>query len=529
MKKIKFNLKFTALIAGLLMVTSCIKDLDTIPLDETVVTSVTFYDSPESYRQVLAKIYGGLSLTGQKGPDGDPDIIGVDEGASNYIRGYWYMEDMTTEMAMWIWNDPGIPELQVNTWTPSNAVVLGMYSRIYYQITLTNEFIRESADDKIAGKGFSDTEKASIKAYNAEARLLRALSYYHALDLFGSVPFVTEKDKVGSFLPPQISKADLFKYVETELLDLENILAEPLTNEYGRIDRVSAWMILAKLYLNAEVYIGTPKYTETITYAKKVLNSGYTLETKYGNLFLADNNLSKEIIFPVVADGINAQTWGGITMIACSSWASDMNPASYGINAWGGNRARKQLIDKFADPSGATDKRAMFFTTGRTKTTDDITKFTNGYSVMKYKNITSTGALGSNTSHMDIDFPLFRLADAYLMLAEAQLRGGSGATALEALNAVNAIRDRAYGNQTGRIIQTDLTLNFILDERAREFYWEGYRRTDLVRFGKYTSADYLWEWKGNVYEGKALDSKYNHFPIPASDIAANPNLKQDGY
>lgn len=528
MKRKNIN-KLVAFTCGIWLLTSCINDLDTVPLDKNIITSATIYNKAESYEQVLAKIYGGLSLTGQTGPHGNQDVLGIDEGASNYIRAYWYMQDITTEMALWIWNDPGIPQLQTNLWTPSNEVSLGMYSRIYYQIALTNEFIRESAPEKLSERGFSEQQKSTIALYRAEARLLRALSYYHALDFYGSVPYVTEKDKVGAFLPPQISKADLFTYIENELTEVEELLAQPLTNVYGRIDRASAWMLLAKLYLNAKIYINTDKYTEAITYCKKIINSAYELEPDYQKLFLADNHNAKGIIFPVVADGINAQSWGGVTMIACSSWASDMSPSDFGIDAWGGNRARKQLIDKFPDITGATDKRPMFYTSGRTKTTDEISEFKNGYSVMKYKNITSTGQKGSNTKHMDIDFPLFRKADAYLMLAEAFLRGGTGVTQQEALDAVNAIRDRAFGNTTGRITVSELTLDFILDERAREFYWEGYRRSDLVRFGKFTSGDYLWEWKGGVYEGKPLDNKYNHFPIPASDMAANPNLKQDGY
>lgn len=516
---------------GMILVgfSSCVKDLDTIPLDKNTITSATFYNNPDSYKQVLAKIYGGLSLTGQVGPDGDQDVLGIDEGASNYVRAYWYMQDMTTEMALWIWSDAGIPELQTNTWTSANEISLGMYYRIFYQITLANELIRETSDDKLTSRGVSESAKKNIKGYQAEARLLRALSYYHALELYGSVPFVTEKDNVGAFLPEQISKADLFSYIESELKELESLLPAPGQNVYGRIDVASAWMILAKLYLNAEVLISSPKYTEALTYSKKVIESSYQLDPDYQKLFLADNFTAQGLIFPVVHDGINAQSWGGTTMIACSSWASDMNPGNYGINAWGGNRARKQLIDKFSDYTGTTDKRAMFYTNDRTVTADEITEFKNGFSVMKYKNINSDGTLGSNIEHMDIDFPLLRVADAYLMYAEAVLRGGNGGSVSEALGYVNEVRTRAYGNSSGNIQLADLTLDFILDERAREFYWEGYRRSDLVRYGKFTSGDYLWEWKGGVYEGKSLPNHFNHFPIPASDINANPNLKQDGY
>lgn len=528
MKKANKYISIGAIVAVVAMY-SCVNDLDVTPIDPDVTTSATVYNSHESYKQVLAKLYGGLSLTGQKGPDGDPDILGLDEGASNYIRAYWYLQELPTEMALWIWNDPGLPELQTNTWSSSNEVVLGMYSRLYYQIALANEFIRESAGSKLSERGLSATQKTEVEMFAAEARFLRALSYYHALDLFGSVPFVTENDGVGAYLPKQISKPDLFSYIETELKDIENKLAEPLQNEYARVDKAAAWLLLARLYLNAEVYTGQKMYTQAITYSKLAINSGYQLDSTYANLFLADNYLAKGIILPAVADGLKAQTWGGITMIACSAWSKDMGAADYGIDGWGGNRARKQLIDKFTDPTGATDKRAMFYNTGHTVTTDEITEFTNGYAVVKYKNITSQGILGSNNKHMDIDFPLLRVADAYLIFAEAVLRGGDGATRDEALTFVNKLRERAFGNNSGNINDAGLTLDFLLDERAREFYWEGYRRTDLVRFGKFTSGQYLWEWKGGIYQGMELPAHLNHYPIPASDITANPNLKQDGY
>jgi hypothetical protein len=122
------------------------------------------------------------------------------------------------------------------------------------------------------------------------------------------------------------------------------------------------------------------------------------------------------------------------------------------------------------------------------------------------------------------------LADVYLMYAEAVLRGGSGGDAATALNYVNMIRERAYGDEGGNITAADLSLDFILDERAREFYWEAQRRTDLIRFGKFTGDDYLWEWKGAVKNGRSIDQKFNIYPIPAADVIANPNLTQNsGY
>jgi len=130
---------------------------------------------------------------------------------------------------------------------------------------------------------------------------------------------------------------------------------------------------------------------------------------------------------------------------------------------------------------------------------------------------------------VNTDFPVFRLADVYLMLAEAVVKGGEGSSRGIALGYVNQLRERAFGDNSGNITDGQMTADFILDERARELYWECTRRTDLVRYGKFTTADYLWEWKGGVKEGKAVDSKYNIYPIPSTDLTANPNLWNENY
>jgi hypothetical protein len=172
----------------------------------------------------------------------------------------------------------------------------------------------------------------------------------------------------------------------------------------------------------------------------------------------------------------------------------------------------------------------MFYTNGQTLEIADLSTFTDGYAITKFTNKTSAGVSGSNATFPDTDYPVFRLADAYLMFAEAVLRGGTGGTAAEALTYVNDLRERAYGNTDGNITSGELTLPFILDERARELYWEGHRRTDLIRYGLLTGGDYKWPWKGGVAEGASTDSKYNLLPIPASDKGANPNLEQNtGY
>ncbi|MFN8241954.1 MAG: RagB/SusD family nutrient uptake outer membrane protein [Bacteroidales bacterium] len=526
-----FKVIFAVMTAVLIAVTSCINDLNTIPKDPKVVTSATVYKDAAAYKQVLAKCYAGLAVSGQQGPHGSPDISGIDEGFSQYLRQYWLAQELTTDEAVIAWNDGTLKDYHYQTWTSGGEFIKAMYNRLYYQISLCNEFIRESSDAKIDERGITGADKSAVQTYRAEARFLRALSYYHALDLFGNVPFVDENNSVGAFLPEQITRAKLFEYLESELLALEPTLVAAKANEYGRADKAAAWMLLSKLYLNAKVYIGAEKYTECLTWVKKVIASPYTLETNYSHLFLADNNTCDEIIFPITFDGIHTKTWGGTTFIVHAGVGGSMSPAAFGIDGgWGGTRVTPQFVDKFADITGATDKRAMFYTSGQSKSISDIFNFPDGYAITKWKNVTSAGAAGSNLTHPDTDFPVFRLADAYLMYAEAVLRGGSGGDAATALNYVNLLRQRAYGDASGNINTGQLTLDFIIDERSRELYGECHRRTDLIRFGKFSNSTYVWEWKGGVKAGATTDSHLDLFPIPASDMGANPNLTQNtGY
>jgi starch-binding outer membrane protein, SusD/RagB family len=510
---------------------SCVKDLDRTPFVE--VTSATVYTVPANYKLILAKLYAVLAVSGQQGPSGKPDIKGIDEGFSNYLRQYWKAQELTTDEAIIGWNDGSLPDYHYMTWTSSNEFVGAMYNRIYYQISLCNEYIRESTDSKLSSRGISGTVLTDIKAYRAEARFLRALSYYHALDMFGNVPFVTENDAVGSIFPTQISRADLFKYVESELLAIDADLVGARQNEYGRADKAAAWTLLAKLYLNAEVYIGQPKYTEAIANCSKVIAAGYSLEADYQKLFLTDNASSKEIIFPITFDGLYTKSYGGMTFLVHAPVGGSMNPASFGINGgWSGIRTTKTFTSNFADITGKTDRRALFYTDGQELDITDVFAFTNGYAIGKFKNVSSTGVKGSDPAgdFPDTDFPMFRLADVYLMYAEAVVRGGTGGNAQTALDYVNLVRTRAYKGTTGNITASAFNLEFLLKERARELFWEGHRRTDLIRFGKYTDGSLLWAWKGKVKDGKAVANTFNLFPIPSSDIVANPNLKQNpGY
>ncbi len=310
---------------------SCEKDLG--EFDSSSYTSEKVYENPENYIGVLAKCYAGLAVGGQTDGDGSQDIGGIDGGMSNYLRQYFQLQELPTDEAIIAWGDANLPDLHNMTWGADNQFTTAMYYRVMYQITLANEFIRETSDDKLNSRGFSVTDIEKIKGYRAEARFLRALSYYHALDLFGNMPFVDENFKIGASQPPRIKRAELFKFVEKELLEIKDKLKEPRTNEYGRADKAVAWMLLAKLYLNAEVYTGEQRYKEAVEYSDKVNNAGYSLNPKYENLFLADNNIdNNEVIFPINFNGTSTRTWGGTTYIIHAGVGGSMKASEYGIN-----------------------------------------------------------------------------------------------------------------------------------------------------------------------------------------------------
>jgi len=714
-----------------LFAVSCFKDLDTVPLNKNEITSATVYDDPSTYKGVLAKLYAGLAVSGQQGPAGQPDISGIDEGFSTYLRQYWKAQELTTDEAVIAWNDGTIQDFHQQDWDANNEFIAAMYNRIFYQISLCNEFIRETTDAKLDERGVSGGLRTEIGQYRAEARFLRALSYWHALDMFRNVPFVTEANQVGSFFPRQASAEELFTYIENELKDIETVLTAPRQNEYGRADRAAAWMVLAKLYLNSQVYLGRERNTDCITYCNKIINAGYTLEPNYARMFMADNDRARSgTIFSVLFDGRRTQTYGGATFLCHAAVGGSMSAAAFGLDGgWGGTRTTSALVAKFPatggsvvvapnpggtypviyapggyqgwnpesanqlssknndntyegyiyfpdansefkftlgpnwdnnfgdnggdgtldqngdnlkvaeagfykvnvdlnaltytllkttwgligsatpngwnsdqdmtyDPaegawriqlnlvageikfranddwglnygdSGANalldegadniviplagtyliklflkkpdytysierpvfDRRAMFYTDGQSLEIADISQFTDGYAITKFTNLRSDGTPGSDLTFVDTDIPLFRVEDAYLMYAEAVRRGGSGGDLATAVNLVNQIRERAYAGPAGNITANDLTLDFILDERARELYWECHRRTDLVRFGRFSNTTYLWPWKGGVPGGVTRPQFYDVFPIPNSDIGANPNLKQNtGY
>ncbi len=531
--------KLLIAVVAITTATSCAKKLDLFPVND--LTPEKTYSTPAGYKSVLAKVYAGLAITGNQGPSGQPDIGGgLDEGSQvPFIRGFFNCQELPTDEAIVAWNDQTIHDFHNLRWTSADPFLRGMYARPIYNITIANEYLRESTDEKLAARNITGEDAADIKKSRAEVRFLRAFNYWVMLDLFGNSTFITEDDAVGTSLPKQIKRTELFNYIESELKATEADLAPVKTIEYGRVDQGASWALLARLYLNAAVYTGTPRYADAITYAKKVIDGGYKLMPGYEKLFMADNDKQKdEFMFVIACDGLRTQAYGNTSFLIHAPAGDDHNDFGTG-SGWNGYRATAALANLFADKTGATDKRALFTTSKYSATPaqfaiPDVSDFQNGVHVKKWVNIRSDGGAVSdvNRDYSDIDFPVFRLSEMYLIYAEAFLRGGAGGDAATALAYLNKIRFRAYGesygpNDIGRLNATDLTLQTVLDERGRELYWEGHRRTDLIRYGLLTTATYLWPWKGGVASGTGVDSKYNLYPIPAANRTSNPNLEQN--
>ena len=501
---------------------------DTTVEPKSTVTETNVFNDPNSYLSFIAKVYSGLAVSGQQGPSGQPDISGIDEGFSQYLRLLWEAQELPTDEAVIGWGDVGLPEMNTQLWAATNSFVVAMYYRIYFQVGLANEFLRQTTDDKLNSRGnVSEALRAQIQTYRAEARFLRALSFWHGIDLFGDIPLVKETDPLGATAPQQNTRAEIFDFIVAELTEIRNSLPPNGAASYGRATPAAASMLLAKLYLNAAVYTGTANYAEALTAAQAAISGGYTLDPSFQHLFQADNNTSPEIIFAVTQDGLRTQTWGGMTFLIHASCGGSMDPAVYGIDGcWWGLRLKPEAYNRFAttDPRGA-----FFYTNGQRVPVNSIGDFNAGIAAPKYSNLKANGAKGSHPTHVDTDYPMFRLADAYLMYAEAVLRGGGGSRG-QALTYINQLRTRAYGDASGNISDADLTLDFVLNERGRELLWEGHRRTDLVRYGRFTGGSYLWAWKGGIEGGRATEPFRDLYPLPANELVANPNLKQNpGY
>lgn len=547
-RSIKHIFSVALLSAAAFGATSCVNDLGISSIDPQTTSSF-------NQGEVFVKGYAMLGLTGQKGVAGSPDLDGQDEGESGFYRTTFNCNELPTDECIWAWQDNvDIPQFTKIGWNSSSQRTEWTYVRLGYDITQYNFFL-----DQTEGK----TDSESLRQ-RAEIRFLRALHYWYFLDLFGKAPF---KEHFSNELPVEKKGTELYAYIQKELGDIENDMYEPRKAPFGRADKAANWLLRARLYLNAAVYTGTPDYANAVDYSTKVINSGYKLCPDYKLMFMADNDENEkamqEIILPIRQDGVKTRNYGGSTYLICGTRTSGM-PRMGTTNGWSCLFARAAMVKNFFSdltkvptlPSdvvipakgldtdaqidafdaqynlrttdlikAAGDDRAMFYAGvggGRRKLqTDAITGFNDGLSIVKWQNIRSDGKTTNSTEYPDTDIPLFRLAEAYLTRAEALFRQGKDAT-----DDINELRKRA--NCT-RMVQT-VTEQELISEWSREFYLEGRRRSDLVRFGMFTTSKYLWDWKGGAANGTTVASFYNVYPIPASDHNNNINMSQNtGY
>lgn len=538
----KLNIrKYAALMACAcgLTITSCTGDLDVTPINPQQ-TQVANDDA------LFNKLYATFSLTGQQGNAGKPDIpsnVMENEGFTQYYRMQWYLNEFTSDEAAWTWSgNDNLQGLMYNKYTANEGFALGLYYRLYFDITLCNSYIND------IGK---DPQRL------AEARFIRAYNYASVLDIFGAGPFCT---KVSSDNAVYYNRQQLFDYVESELLDIEDKMADPGRNTYGRADKVAVWLLLSRLYLNAEVYTGHERNGDAMIYANKVLNNGYyhlnfdgatnpiTGEkySAYQMLFLADNNSNGaqyEAILPVLQDGITTRTDGGTQLLIQASYDNKNDNMETDVPS-GTNRSwgkclqiKGKLVDQFfkgakAPETGsiatmtaaANDDRALFYSKGYKQYITEVDQLDNGFASVKFRNVRSDGARTSAIDYVDTDLPLMRMAEAYLTYAEASVRKFGPNS--DADSKLRVLRDRAHAASLN-----NATLDDICAEWAREFWFEGRRRMDLIRFNKFAGqSDYKWEFMGGEAKGTSFPSFRKVFAIPQADLSNNPNLKQNnGY
>ena len=540
----KMNIKriFSA-VAAAAMLSACVGDLNTIPLNPTDVTSETAYGADETgYVQGLAKIYFQLTSNNTQ------DLQVADGGASEFIRAFWSTQEVTADAAKCAWGDAWVNNLNNNTWKGDvlNDAVYAVYVRTLQGITYVNEYLRQTSDANLDSRGCSADVKAKVQQFRAEARFLRAYFYWAAMDTFGQVPFSTEDTQFGGgYNPPQQPREYIYDFVVSELEDLaSDASAMPAAqSNYPRADKGSVLGLLARVYLNAEVYTGTAKWAEAKSVCEKIYTLGYALAPTHAELFRGDNgenaNAKKEFLFAASYDAESNQSYGGTTYLTLSTLSGDDGAINItGINGgWAGNRVPYEYVQKFFTDVNTpdytegiynfTDKRAgYFYIKGRTESMEgNLNTFLNGWSCIKFNNVPHNvdpvdyAATAATKNFSDIDWPLIRLGEIHLIYAEACMHaGGSAATQLAAL-----------AERAGVAAPAEVTEEWLMAERARELMWEAHRRTDLIRYGKWISG-YNWTYKGGNFGGQDLPSHFNIFPVPSTELATNLDLQQNpGY
>lgn len=551
---------------------SCMADLDKGNIDPNVETN-------PSTLGLYSKCYAGLIMEGN---DGNADFTIDDNGKSTLLRNIFNFNELPTDEAICWWSDGGLVDISYNKYNAATPTLKYLYYRLMSNISFENNFLSLEA------------AKEEDKTRYAEVRVIRAYNYFLMLDFFGDPAFVEKSSSESPYQAHtynskfdanktytraellQLGREFLFNWVKDELLAAEPDLLEAKPEkdndpDYGRIDKGTCWLLLSRLYLNAGTYLNNdgqdnPYWDQALAYAEKVINSQYALfddskisETAKANgykpydlLFMGDNGsngASCEALLPLMQDGTITQGYGGSLFYIAALWNDAMKSvtgkdAATTENAWSGMRVRPSFLKVFFNnPSVVVNKeakdiramniddRAIFWGKGndkneRTLELGENKSFFSGIVTPKWNNNYAEGGTPHDSKFVDTDFFLFRVAEAYLNAAEAEMHlNGEGSD--KAKGYIDKLRERAHAEE-----HSSYTLNDVLDERARELYCEGLRRTDLIRFNQYggNNATYKWELKGGSDNGSNFDKTKNVYPLPSSEILANKNLTQiDGY
>ena len=527
---------------------SCVRDLDTLPLDATEPISEHVYGtSEEAYLSGLTQLYFQFVTNDLT------DLQSMDAGASEIIRAFWNVQELTTDEAKCSWrNESWARALNTNTWSDvQNDAVYAVYVRSLQGISYVNEFLRQTSADKLTERGEDASLAAKISVFRDEARFIRAYLYWMAIDVFGSVPFITEDSPVGgAYFPKQASRATIFNYCVSELKYLasdSSYLYEP-RHLYPRADKGSAAGLLARLYLNAEVYTGEPMWAEAKAVCEKILTMGYTLCPDYAALFRGDNGQNMqargEFLWTVDYNDDNTNSEGGTTYLLKAALAQtdityDSRPNGQ-RHGWAGLRVPYDYVERYFGVSGqdyvtgeyeVADKRGeVFYIKGRQQSMEnELYSYMYGWSCLKYNNIPhdqtneSFLSISVGKDYSDVDFPMIRLAEIYLIYAEACMHLGDSSPAMPYLAELS--------QRAGVAPPEAVTEDYLVAERARELMWEAHRRTDLIRYGIFNTIGYVWPYKGgDSFAGQSFPAYKCIFSIPPAELAANPELKQNpGY
>lgn len=541
-------MKKVYILTVILSLASCVRDLDTLPLNATDPISEYVYGADEeAYVSGLARLYFQFVTNDLT------DLQNMDGGASEIIRAFWSVQETSTDAAKCSWgNDAWVRALNTNTWSEvQNDAVYAVYVRTLQGISYVNEYLRQTSADKLQDRGVGAALAAKIEGYRAEARFIRAYLYWMALDVFGNVPFTTEDSPVGgTFYPKQASRTAVFNYCISELTYLlsdASSMPQPRWL-YPRADKGSVAGLLARMYLNAEVYTGVPMWTEAKAACERIFEMGYTLCPDYEPLFRGDNGQNpqarSEMLWAVDYDANSTESYGGTSYLLAASLAAtditDQSRPNGQVNGWAGLRVPYEFVEKYFDVSDpdyvtgdyeVTDRRGrMFYIKGRKQSMEgELYNFMYGWSNLKFNNIphdqTDESYLSSSATlgFSNVDFPMIRLGEIYLIYAEACMNLGASELAMPC---VEALSERA-----GVDPPSEITAEFLVAERARELMWESHRRTDLIRFGLFHTDKYIWPYKGgDSFAGQSFPEYKCLFALPATELAANPELVQNpGY